>query len=571
MKHKWSVLFLVLFLAPIVYADQYIVNSADWRDVYSAMLYGSLQNVKTDFITSANHAPVLLNNIPLDTPITIFTSRSSQYVSSYRNLALSRGYQNVTELTYATMNLDLAELSGADKFIVLDDSYGYNAIAVASYAAKSGSYVLFADAGNIASVDALLNDRNPSSVIIYGQVDREVKDTLAKYAPETINDGNRFENNMAIVDKYQQIAPSQQVVLTNGEFIEQSLISGDDPVLFIGKTNVPDEVRKYINQSDFDVAILIGNELVQSAVTIRRQIGISVFVKFARGSRTPEGPIAQVEDLDRFPMPGYFLNLTYDNVVYNSATKTLEVTYKNNVDLATYFQDTVTILPLNQTVGDAEPVFIDGNDFKTVIYTKTTDDQDISLAEGENTARLFTIYGESPQSLENIVQAELPIQRITVLDDSAIEITDLVYDTTKARFYVTLENTGSVDAYAKPEVVDVLVNDQLTTKSADAVVFLKHGENAKVPVKLKLSSVDIEDNANIKARAYYGVRENSLIKIVVADFAMATVSMAMVYYVIIAVVVCTLLLLIVFRKKCRMCRQKNMFYRKHCKKCKAKL
>jgi len=67
----------------------------------------------------------------------------------------------------------------------------------------------------------------------------EVLDALSRFVPEIINEnGDRFLNNIAIVKKYREISPSKQVILTNGEFIEQEIMSGAEPVIFIGGSNI---------------------------------------------------------------------------------------------------------------------------------------------------------------------------------------------------------------------------------------------------------------------------------------------------------------------------------------------
>ena len=53
-------------------------------------------------------------------------------------------------------------------------------------------------------------------------------------------------------------------------------------------------MKKYIQGSDIDIGILIGNELIGSATFIRRELGISVFVKFAQSARQPSTTIAPV-------------------------------------------------------------------------------------------------------------------------------------------------------------------------------------------------------------------------------------------------------------------------------------
>ena len=101
-----------------------------------------------------------------------------------------------------------------------------------------------------------LNSRSINELVLYGQLDREVKDRLSEFDPTVINEGDRFKNNQNIVDMYQELhreihgKPKNQVILTNGEFIEQEIMSGVEPVVFIGRSNVPDQVREYITNSN---------------------------------------------------------------------------------------------------------------------------------------------------------------------------------------------------------------------------------------------------------------------------------------------------------------------------------
>ena len=49
-------------------------------------------------------------------------------------------------------------------------------------------------------LDSFLGTKKIRALVIYGNVDREVKNTLAKYNPEIINkEGDRFLNNIEIV------------------------------------------------------------------------------------------------------------------------------------------------------------------------------------------------------------------------------------------------------------------------------------------------------------------------------------------------------------------------------------
>jgi len=321
-----SAIFLMsfLFAVSIAYAaepGQVIVNSEDWKDVYSTMLYGSLSGRSVNFLVSNKHATLILEAIPQNTHLWAISSKKVPFVAGYKAIMESKGY-SAEEFTYDNVNLEIAKLLDVQNFIVMDDSYGYNAISAAPYAVVTNSYVLFSDRANIGEVARFLEGRQVKKMLIYGHVDREVKDALSTYNPEIINkEGDRFLNNIEIVKRYKQIKGANQVILTNGEFIEKELMSGAEPVVFIGTNNVPNVIRDYIKGSDIQVGVLIGNELVGTATFIRRQLGISVFVKFAQGARAQKGAISQVEALDMFYLPVYTLNLEVVSLRYNQATK----------------------------------------------------------------------------------------------------------------------------------------------------------------------------------------------------------------------------------------------------------
>ncbi len=574
-KRVWVLaLMLALALLPgALAADHIIINSQDWRDVYSGTNYGNLVSTPNNFLVSTRHSTILLYSIPVERDnILVLTSRDRPFIVGYEDILRSRGYANPEEVRATNINLELLErLEGVDRFIVLDDAYGYNAISVAPFAAVDHSFVIFANQDNIDDILPLLESKNPSKVLIYGQVDREVKDALAQFDPETISKGNRFDNNIEIVRRYLAIKPTSQVILTNGEFIEAGLMSGADPVLFLGRQNVPESVRAFIQESDIDVGILIGNELVNSATFVRRQLGISVFVKFAQGSRQPTGAIATVEDLDRFPMPSYELGLEATSIVYNRATGGLQVTYRNPTGLAEYFKSTITLRDGNaiKITGDEDALFLEKDEYKTVVYRTDTDGNPLNLQAQDLSGDIFAVYGEGPQSLEFTYQTTFDIDVIEVLDDAQVEIVGLEYDNLAKGFRVVLENTGEVDAYVSVELVDLVVNGEDLTVGGDGVLLLKAGKKGRIPVEVEMAEEDLADNPDVLVRAYYGERELSRVKITEKRFPIDLVSGYGTYAVYGAVILLILLLLFFLgtKKKCKHCGHKNARGRKTCINC----
>jgi archaellum component FlaF (FlaF/FlaG flagellin family) len=511
--------------------DYVVSNSEDWRDVYSSILYADLLKADSGFLTSTKAGTLLLNTIDADNKnIQIMSSSKVPYIVGYKDIVTSRNF-NAEEFSFLNVNLELAKkLPEITKFIIVDDAYGYNAISVAPYAALDSWYVLLINTRTLSQLDSFLASRKVDRMIIYGNVERAVLLRFAKYNPEIINkDGDRFENNIEMVKKYLAISGSKQVILTNGEFIEKEVMSGAEPVIFIGSNNVPTAVQDYIKGTDISTAVLIGNELVGTATFIRRQLGLSVFVKFAQGARNPEGAISQVEGLDLFYLPRYNLNIDIFKISYNQATRQLEVTYTNKEAQAAYLKGTITITDSSGnsvTVGDTDAVFIDGNAKKTIVYRLE------EILQGNITARIYTIYGESKKSLEKVLERTIPISTIEVMDNSAINITGLEYDERKGVFLVEIKNTGSVTAYVDIELPDVIVNGIPTTLALKDIASLAPGETRKleVPVPGKLTEGDITDNSEITVRAYYGERAESLVKYATAVFPMKKAGFDYVYY-----------------------------------------
>ncbi|MBI5880618.1 hypothetical protein HZB90_00645 [archaeon] len=307
--------------------------------------------------------------------------------------------------------------------------------------------------------------REVDKVIIYGHVDRQVLSSMKKFNPEIINkDGDRFANNVEIVKRYREISPQKQVVLTNGEFMEAEIMSGLEPVLFIGRENVPDAIKKYIQGTDIEVGVLIGNELVGTATIVRRQVGISTFVKFAQGARTAAGQIAQVEGLDMFPVPKVAVSLEIISVKYNKLTGMIEITLKNSADIAEYFKGTYTLKVGDQefTFGDLEVVFIDRNDVKTLTYKVEGVDP-----TGELTLKAYVIYGEAKNALEFVIDKTFSVTTTEESDEAQIAITKVQYDKNAKQFLITIENIGEVDAYVNTEVVDILIMDERVTLGSE--------------------------------------------------------------------------------------------------------
>src|SRR3989339_331714 len=522
----------ILFLSSCVLAEVHVIsNSENWRDVYSSMLFASLNGDSGDFLASTQHGPVLLNGIPKNNDIVLLNSNDKPFVFNYGSMIEARDYASVEERSYDDFNLELVDELDVNNFIIVDGSYGYSAMAVTPYAVLTDAWVFFADRVNIAEVEAILARKDVNSIVVYGYVDREVNDALVAYNPKVINSGDRFQDNVLIVEEYKKLSDAKQVLLSNGEFIERELMMGAHPILFTGRENVPDGIADYLQRSDIEVGVLIGNELINAATNIRRSAGISVMVKFAQGARSQTAGVSAVEGLDLFYLPTPSLNLEINSVKYNRAAKQVEVTYHSTANVPIYVKGTLTLLGDDGTkkVGDLDSVFIAPNDLKAEVYA---------------------LFGEVKSSLDRELRGSYDMGVINVLDDCEIEINYVKYNKQKNMFIVGIDNIGDVGCYVDVELNDVVVNRVKQTIGGEGSVFVKGGKSGKIELTQRMDDADLIDNPYVNLVAYYGEREERLVGVFRGKFELdVDMFSGTTYLIVVCLILLLLLLIVLWRKK----------------------
>lgn len=488
--------------------EQIVINSADWIDVYSAMCYAELNGVKSTFVNSPAQGRILSSVLGRSKPVHLIQSSREPIIAGYKSYLEYNGFM-VSHVTYSdsgkNLNIELAEKIETGKFIIIDDSYGYNAISVASYSIASKSCVLFADRNNIDEVYAFLKERTVEDIIIYGRVDRAVREKLSEFDPEIIDNGDRFEDSLAIVDKYVNLSSPDHVVLTNGEFIEHEIISGGKPVIFIGRGAVPEKVIEYVKGSDFRMGVVLGNDLIAAARILKERTGISVFIKFGQG-RQFTGGTSYPEVLDMFYLPMYDLSLDVISGNYNVKTKTVEIVYQNTGETGAFAGATVRIF------ADDEPVAAVGDEEPFFIYEKTKSGRAYKAdltewADMELRAHVYLEYGENRKSLTEVIEKDIVLGIVEFEDRSQLEVTDVRYNIRLERLMLELKNTGSVIGYADAEIELRIEGEPEFVRFAPAEI-----EDEKVLFKrIKLTAADRAENPTVWVHIRYGERPDLLI------------------------------------------------------------
>jgi len=532
-------LILLVLMATLASAEQIVINSQDWRDVYSGMIYARLAGQKAQFIVNEGHG-LLLADVMQKEDTLVMESVEQPFIRSYAATLQGKGFTAENRFIEGSLNLELAAEVQPEGYIIIDDSYSYNAVSVAPYAVRKGYYVIFANSDNIDEVSFLVS--RGGDVIIYGYVDRAVSDELEQYNPIIINKGDKFSNNLEILKMFYDEFSANQLLLTNGAILEPQFFTGSEPVLFIGQTNVPDQTIQFLNDIDVNYAVLIGYDAFDNAVTLKNRVGIKVIVKFAKGID------AQQYALDIFPLPQPEYNIGISSVVYNTFSQQLEVSYFNTEEFPAFLMGSHNVLENNQSIqvlGDEDAIYIGSTETLTVPYSI-----DLTGREGL-ILRTNLLYGEDRGALEYLKIIESNVETTSYEDSSEIEISSVVYDQPTQRFQVEVRNTGSVTVYAKPLLIDIIVDNRQQTLTSETQE-IEQGRTALYKIKADLTPADIADNEEIRVGVRYGRREMSLVNYVEQVFEFKTRSVSgWIWVVGTVIVVAALLIFFITRNRGR--------------------
>jgi hypothetical protein len=489
-------------------------------DVYSGLQYAALKGYPAKFMTSKQYTILLPQIIPRKESIIVIESQNVPFTINLAGNLQRNGYN--TETIYVSggraTNLALAKQVGATRFIVVDPAYGYNAISVIPYAVMTGAYVLLADAKNIDQVVSFLSSAQVDNLILYGQLDNNLVRALGRMNPEVVDTGNRYTDNAEIIRRALAIAPSAQLLLTDGSIIEEELIRAGalgEVTLLIGKDAVPDDVVEFIRRSNFKTAVLVGNHLTQSAKRLKDATNIPVFVKFGQGiTRGSEGE--PVKALDMFPLPVVDLEMVLKKAQYNTLTKSIEITYENR-GVRAFLKTSAGILADGErimAVGDPELERIEPNETHGFQYP--ADLTEYIANQQSLTVDLFTLYGESPRTLDHAITLTAPLEVVTAKDDCKLSLKSLQYNARTARFLLTIENDGKVDCHADIELREVIIDDVPTDVPYPGIVGIPSGDTATLEIKQRMSEVDLADNPEVRVRVQYGERQDFLLSLLEA-------------------------------------------------------
>lgn len=550
---KKVVILLLIILLPTAIADLYIANSADWKDIYSTGIHAKIEGHEYRFLTGIKHGDDIQKEIKKNTQIKVFESQRRPFALKYANTLNSKGFKAETvQLPDQNSNLDLAKRTNTNKYIIIDPTFGYDPVAVAPYAVMTKSYVLFAEKENIADILSFLSTNAPEKMLIYGDVDKEVLETLSSYNPDIINTGSRFRNNIEISKRFQQTTKAKQPIITNGEFLEVDVFEGGEnkqPLIFIGKQRPVQDTINYLRTGGFEALVLLGNELVGSAKSLKEILDIPIFIKFAKGVTGGSELYKDVRGLEVFPLPVLDLKLSLAGLSYNTETQAVELVLKNERKARTRLTTSIIIRSngeVIQTVGNPEGQSIEDLETRGFSYSAMLG----PYLDTNLTAEVLVPYGISDEELENEIRETIPLIATSEVSRCQLEILNAEYDEETQRFEIEVQTNDK--CYGRATIRNLLAKDEIVNPQSETIEI--HGKGV-LKVKQRMDKVDIADNPKITVQVRYGSRQQILTGEVTKEFELKIkkhntifgINSTIVIGVLIAIIL--LLIILLWRKK----------------------
>jgi hypothetical protein len=531
MDTKKIALFAVALLAIATAEDYVVVNSMNGLDVLSAVFYANTKALPAKFVASGASEAMLSGKIGSGHDILLFSSKRQPMNSFLYDELKKKNTVTLYELgdDYLATNLLLAERSGAAKFIIIDPSFGQNALSVLPYARKTGSYVIFAYKDNVKAVSSFLQGKTGAKVTLFGYLDNDTRTELSRFSPEVIGKGeDKYEDNIEITRKIMDnFDVKRTAFLSSGEYLEEGMVEGMYPNVLIAPV-IPDVtynfIKTQVQAGTLQSSLLVGQELVVPCYDMRKRIlgelsasgynrSYGIVVKFGQAI----AGTSQMGALDMFQLPFYSLGLDISSLQYNKATGKLELIVKSTVDGPQYFKNQIGIkINGNEVdkIGVQEgPYLLERQQTKMVEYAYTMP----AVDEGAITADVIVKFGETAKSLNEFKYLNTSIAVISFTDDSSLELSSAYYDGTN--IMVSAVNLGAQPLYTKISGT-VVFNDIRYTGESDAIS-IAPGESKTILIPVKVDGMNVLSQYDISVNATYGARESSLSKYTEKSFHVA--------------------------------------------------
>ncbi len=561
-----SSLAFLLFVSKISLATTVIINSKDWSDVYSGILFSRFKGYDVYFMNSPS-AQWIFTTIPTTEKIKIIES-SNPFTPNLDALLKSKGYPDVETIKINDGSVDLyGELTNIKGFYVVEKDDPYAAISIGPLSQIDRFWVFIVDNKNVKEITSIISKEN-KKVILVGFFRNSIKNLLKSYASEEITGESKFELSKKIAERFLKERSVNSIVFTDGKYLVKEFfpsgktqVSQPVPILIFGTNLLPKGTVEWLESHGIRTCIFYDPRLFYLGSQIReksKEIGKPIAVITAyMGVAQPGRWSSEVYALPMFPLPVGNVSLNITDVFYDPSEKAIFITFHNYGETGLFELTSFKVLNNGREIAsgsDENPVFIGAGEFLTIKYGDIT----IAPEHFNNTiVEFYTSYGEFPQSMDNYLTNRgrfgPPLTRMLkvkeIRDESKIEVEGVTYYKFYKRIGVEIVNVGKKPTYLVIKFPSIIVDG--IPKHLYSRVYYMSGDKRIFYIPIQLSDIDIQDNENIKVIVDYGERKDLLVKSFQGTYKLKVKSLPTTYlaiYIAIGVAAIVSVILIVVKK-----------------------
>ncbi len=505
-------LVFILSISSVSAIEISVVNSENWADVYSVMLYSSLQD-KTAVFTNSESVSSLTQFLSKDNDLIVYESTKTPFIKNLDSQLESVEFQVKDTEKSSDFNIDLDPETG--KYFVISEDNSRISISLAPLAVRDDYWVLIVNEDNLGSVSRKL--ANADSVIAVGNFKRSYLDELESHFSEWINNKDLFADSQALATRLG--INDDLVVLADGLFLEKEFFITETPVLLTGHNKILGDTYDFLESEGVKYVVIVGNELAVVGEQIREKSNqeISVRVKFGQsGSDITTGT---VYGLSMFALPQQTIGLTVQKAAYNPLNKELIIYYENLGNSGIYSLTTLSVKEEGielASKSDSETLFLGARELLPVIYDVELPVEDLTE---ETRVEFYTSFGLYPSQLDTFLTMEnkygppfsIPLVVEEIGDDGTLlDILDVTYYKALKRVGVKVFNNASTKAYYNIKIKELIVNGLEEDLFKEDEILPGKTQTTYLPVEL--DKVDLEENRNFKVTLAYGANEDVLLK-----------------------------------------------------------
>jgi len=514
---KKITLFLLIFSLLIIQiisvsaTEVNVVNSKNWDDVYSMLLYSSLKDEPAFFVNSESITS-LTKQLPAKSEVNLYVSKDNPYIPNIRGQLISAGFTINSEKSLSNFNTEL-ENTQSNFLLVSADNFRLT-IPAAPFAKNNGYWVYIVNENNIGDITSRI--QNANNVIALGNFRRDFEAQLAPYVDEKIANDNIYLDSQEIAKKMPSLS---NVILADGSLIEAEFFTTKNPVLLSGYNKLIDDTFSFLTNNGVEAVVIVGNKLAVIGEQIREKSDkkIGVFVKFGQ---SVIGNNDKIYALPMFPMPEQVVDLTINRVIYSPKTKELVVYYENTGNTALYELSTITIKNGKDeelvSVADDEKIFLGAGEVLPVIYSADIPVEDLT---NKSYAEFYTSYGKSASEFDSFLTMKdkysppyrSPIEVKDIDSDNAVlSLVGAAYYSGLKRVGVEVSNDWIDTIYVRVKVNDLIINGLQKDVVGEGSV--EPGKTKKIYIPAELDEVDQEENKAFNLDVVYGSAKDSMFK-----------------------------------------------------------